>query len=311
MQYRGGTRATRTWRKSRESLYFISVQMFVRIETISSASNPGGRQRLENVRITPRPRFPDGTSRAHLLCRDSLFRRSPSSPDRQTIRRVSASPSPLRPCRDLRRSRVSTAASIADVSVTCRNPRASTCARGSPPSLHTMSSRSFAILPEITFSASRPCQDGGVLRWRNGTSRDRRDQPCSGGRKPRCSTSWRPPSARRLLRPWPRNSPRSPCSATSTAGVVGGQAGLHEPRLLLVRQFGQRLRDLVDPGLVELQRQQIGIGEIAIVVRLFLRAHGAGLAGAGVEQARLLIDRAAGLRGYRPGGAPRIPPPAQ
>ena len=52
-------------------------------------------------------------------------------------------------------------------------------------------------------------------------------------------------------------------------------------------------RQLVHIGLVEFERQKVRIGEIAVVVRLFLRAHGAGLALAGIEQARLLIDRAA------------------
>jgi hypothetical protein len=44
-----------------------------------------------------------------------------------------------------------------------------------------------------------------------------------------------------------------------------------------------------------LQRQQVRVGEVAVVVRLFLRAHRAGLALHGVEQAGLLVDLAAVL----------------
>ena len=51
----------------------------------------------------------------------------------------------------------------------------------------------------------------------------------------------------------------------------------------------------VDVSVVEFERQQIGIGEIAVVVRLFLGAHRARLAFAGIEQPRLLVDGAAVL----------------
>ena len=68
---------------------------------------------------------------------------------------------------------------------------------------------------------------------------------------------------------------------------------------------GRGLGEVVDIGLVELERQQVRIGEVAVVVRLFLRAHGAGLALAGIEQAGLLVDRAAVLEDARSGGAPR------
>ncbi len=49
----------------------------------------------------------------------------------------------------------------------------------------------------------------------------------------------------------------------------------------------------VDIGLREFQRQQVGIREIAIVMRFFLGAHRARLALVRVEQPRLLVDRAA------------------
>ena len=50
---------------------------------------------------------------------------------------------------------------------------------------------------------------------------------------------------------------------------------------------------LIDIGLRELERQQVRIREIAIVVRLFLGAHRARLALVRVEQPRFLVDRAA------------------
>src|SRR5213075_2371596 len=40
-------------------------------------------------------------------------------------------------------------------------------------------------------------------------------------------------------------------------------------------------------------RWQVGVGEVAVVVRVFLEAHGAGLAGVGVEQHGGLLDPAA------------------
>ena len=49
----------------------------------------------------------------------------------------------------------STSFSIAETSVTCFKPRSSTIARGSPPSLQTISNTSLAILPEIVPSAMR------------------------------------------------------------------------------------------------------------------------------------------------------------
>ncbi len=53
--------------------------------------------------------------------------------------------------------------------------------------------------------------------------------------------------------------------------------------------------DVVDPGLFQFERQQVGVGEVAIVHRLFLGAHRAGLAGRRVVEAGLLIDLAAVL----------------
>ena len=69
-------------------------------------------------------------------------------------------------------------------------------------------------------------------------------------------------------------------SAAEDRRVIGGKPVIpHETGLLLVGQFRQdRAFKLVDEGVVELQRQQVGIGEIAIVVRFLLGAHRARLA---------------------------------
>ncbi len=80
------------------------------------------------------------------------------------------------------------------------------------------------------------------------------------------------------------------------AGVVGGQPVLAaEARGLLVRQLRQRGAHGLDRGLVDHERQQVGIREVAVVVRFFLRAHRPRLAAVRVVQARLLHDLAAAL----------------
>ena len=58
-------------------------------------------------------------------------------------------------------------------------------------------------------------------------------------------------------------------------GVVVGEAEVgHQAGLLRVRQFGHRGGDGIDPGLLDLQRQQVRVGEVAVVVRFLLGAHG-------------------------------------
>ena len=53
--------------------------------------------------------------------------------------------------------------------------------------------------------------------------------------------------------------------------IIGRQAKISdEAAPLLVRQLGQISLQRVDEGLRKLQRQQVGIGEVAVVVRLFL-----------------------------------------
>ena len=56
------------------------------------------------------------------------------------------------------------------------------------------------------------------------------------------------------------------------------------------------MAQLCDPVRIQLQGQQVRVGEIAVVVRLLLAAHGAALTAVGVEQARLLHHRAALLQ---------------
>ena len=58
---------------------------------------------------------------------------------------------------------------------------------------------------------------------------------------------------------------------------------------------GRPRRSAFDVVLGELERQQVGIREVAIVVRLLLGAHRARLARHWIEQPRLLLDRAAVL----------------
>ena len=80
-------------------------------------------------------------------------------------------------------------------------------------------------------------------------------------------------------------------------GVVRRQADFgDEAFTLFVRQLRQlRFQSLYVVG-GELQRQQIGVREVAIVVRLFLRTHRAGLALVRIVQPGFLIDGAAILQ---------------
>ena len=57
-----------------------------------------------------------------------------------------------------------------------------------------------------------------------------------------------------------------------------------------MRELGQCGSHLLDPGFVDRQRRQIGIGEIAVVLRVFLAAHRARLVPVGIVESRLLRD---------------------
>ncbi len=77
-------------------------------------------------------------------------------------------------------------------------------------------------------------------------------------------------------------------SLSAVFGDHAGAAGLGQ-----LGQRGARLR----PGrpAIDDERRQVGLGEVAVVVGLLLGAHGVGAAFAGVPEARLLDDAAAGL----------------
>ena len=76
--------------------------------------------------------------------------------------------------------------------------------------------------------------------------------------------------------------------------VVHGQAVLLlEAQRHRRRQLGQGGANRFDPVGRDHQRRQVGVGEVAVVVRVFLAAHGPGLAGVRVEQHRGLADRQA------------------
>src|SRR5256712_404488 len=71
------------------------------------------------------------------------------------------------------------------------------------------------------------------------------------------------------------------------------------PELPRARQLGQRSADLVDPRGVELQRDEVGLGEIAVVVRELLGAHRARVAAVRVPEPRFLNDPLASVERLR------------
>jgi hypothetical protein len=72
--------------------------------------------------------------------------------------------------------------------------------------------------------------------------------------------------------------------AETILGDEAGAAGL--------RQFRHGDLELGEKCGADADRDEVRLGEVAVVVRLFLRAHGDGFAEVGVEQARLLDDAA-------------------
>ena len=94
------------------------------------------------------------------------------------------------------------------------------------------------------------------------------------------------------------------------AGIVRRYAELFVALALGVRQLGQAPAAFLEERVIELERQQVGVGEVAIIVRVFLRAQRARDALVGVEQPRFLRDLAAALRSVRPDASPhaRRPP---
>ncbi len=168
-------------------------------------------------------------------------------------------------------------------------------ASASLPSAHICSKTSLAILPEIVSSAMRVEQPGEPRARRCATAvtssavlvqrgRQLAHHPVrgellvAGQRQPRLLRSSRPSrgwrSARRRRRPTGRTSR---CSAPAFS----------------IRQLRQRRAHGLDECLVERDRQQVRIREVAVVVRFFLGAQRARLALVRIVQARFLADLAA------------------
>ena len=92
--------------------------------------------------------------------------------------------------------------------------------------------------------------------------------------------------------------------------VVGDAVQRDEACPHRLGQLRQRGAHAIDPRLVDHQRRQVGIGEIAIVLRVFLAAHRPRLVAVGVVEPRLLHDACRRPRSARSGGAPRSRSPA-
>ncbi len=225
-------------------------------------------------------------------------RRMTSSPGRRTSRSSAGLAFACATLSGLAAMMSSTTFSIAPRSVTCFMPRASTSARGSPPSCQTISNRSFAILPEMVPSPIRSTMAAEL----SGRHRRARNIPALLVEPPEQFVD-HPVGGELAVAGLVGKSGqhgfkevRALAFGHQHAGVVGRQAEVgDEARLLLVRQFRQIGLEIGDIGFAELQRQQVGIREIAVVVRLFLGAHRSGLALVRIEQPGFLVDRAAVL----------------
>src|SRR5258707_13088156 len=70
---------------------------------------------------------------------------------------------------------------------------------------------------------------------------------------------------------------------------------LYETGALGGREFGERAENSIAPGGADVDGQEIGLREIAVVVSLFLGTHGVGAIGSLIPQARFLGDAASGF----------------
>jgi hypothetical protein len=77
-------------------------------------------------------------------------------------------------------------------------------------------------------------------------------------------------------------SKKSPSARDEALAALGGK-------------LGHTGANPAQPFFAHAQRQQVGFGEISIIVRVFLRPHAGRLACRGIVQARLLHHRAAAL----------------
>ncbi len=79
-------------------------------------------------------------------------------------------------------------------------------------------------------------------------------------------------------------------------GLVGGEGvGGLEARAPGLRQLGQARPHLFHPGRLHVERRQVGLGEVAVVVGELLRAHRDGHHPVGIPEARLLHDPLVGV----------------
>ena len=191
----------------------------------------------------------------------------------------------------------STAVSMAPVSVTCYEARSATPAlAGRRPRSRTISNRSLAILPEMDGVLDQLDDAAELVGRQRANPRCHRPRLVQRAQQIVDDPVWRPSCRRGLSATLLKNISAIALSETSTEGVIGptGRASGISRAFLVVRQLRQAFRQRIDNRpRSNSRRQQVGIGEIAIVMRLFLGTHGAGLALVRVEQPRLLVDSAA------------------
>ena len=82
-------------------------------------------------------------------------------------------------------------------------------------------------------------------------------------------------------------------------GIIARQAIVDlKPRAFLVWQFRQVDPNAFNERIINFQRQQVGVGEIAVIMRILFRSHAAGLALVRIIKAGFLIDRATALENF-------------
>jgi hypothetical protein len=164
---------------------------------------------------------------------------------------------PARPCRvggDDIVHRFFDSAGVGDL----LHPRLSTSSFGSPPSFQTISNRSLAILPEMVPSdqVDHAAELGG---------RDRRFFNGFAGLVQRAKQIVDDPVRRKLAVAALGHQLeviRDRLFGNEHRRIIGRKAEfLDEPGLLVVRQLRQMPGQLIDIGLIELERQQVGIGK--------------------------------------------------
>ena len=186
-------------------------------------------------------------------------------------------------------------------------------ASASPSPGHIASNTSLAILPEIVPSAMRfssageraPCTgasrciDVGAVQRRGELA----EMPVRGElRRPTPACDAWPRSSRAIARVRSRGSRRRPRGSANCAG---------EARALRLRQLRHRRAHALDPRLVDHQRQQVRIGKVAVVLRVFLGAHRARLVACRDRRGASPARPCRRPRSARSGAAPRTRSPAR